>query len=139
MPLNTGLVADFTFLGSAYDDGDSPILGWGAESTGLMAGAGASGNIGAPGYGGFISGEDWWQKNKNRLGERPDNFAANGLDSQGNPILTTQTQDAKTIFADNVANAVNNPAQITDDILDTPVAYDADTYEYRPDYNFQQI
>jgi energy-coupling factor transporter ATP-binding protein EcfA2 len=51
-----------------------------------MAGAGASGNIGAPGYGGFISGEDWWQKNKNRLGERPDNFAANGLDQQGNPI-----------------------------------------------------
>ena len=89
MALDTRKYADYSFIGSGFSNDDGALSGWMPEQTGPMAGA--SGNIGAPGYGGFISGEKWWQQNKNKLGEVLENFVDLNADTTASNIPAFDT------------------------------------------------
>ena len=114
MALDTRKYADYSFIGSGFSNDDGALSGWMPEQTGPMAGA--SGNIGAPGYGGFISGEKWWQQNKNKLGEVLENFVDLNADTTASDLLSTIDPSLASVAA-NTGPFVTDPAAGADTLV----------------------
>ena len=119
MALDTRKYADYSFIGSGFSNDDGALSGWMPEQTGPMAGA--SGNIGAPGYGGFISGEKWWQQNKNKLGEVLENFVDLNADTTASDLLPTIDPSLASVAA-NTGPFVTDPAIADVDDKETGVS-----------------
>ena len=75
-----------------------------------MSGAGGSGIIAAPGYGGLVMGERWWQKYKDVLGEAPP--AGTYVDSDDDADSDTYSESVNWglgggVFGEQLNNIVN--------------------------------